>query len=268
MSIGRLVEVPLRDIWKHEEHNFSVWLAENIDTLSEAIGVPLTLLERETFVIENQLEQTGHDHLGKLLTYLTNLDGKKAIWIVREHREEYAWAIQWFNEFSPENIAFSLVQVKVYRIGDSAPAPSFSIIVRPSAESRALERIAVGMARWDDGCMEAYSEDLRQRIVRSVAGGMTQPEAARVFQVGERTVKRYLQQWRETGSLSAKPRPGKTPLISVAQYPTVLAQLAASPDATLAIHCETWQAATGVKVSRSLWCRIERTVGWTRKKRR
>jgi len=116
--------------------------------------------------------------------------------------------------------------------------------------------------------MKAYSEDLRHRIVRAVAGGMSQPEAARVFQVGERTVKRYWQQWRATGTLAPKSPPGAVPLIAPAQYPAVLAQLTATPDATLADHCAAWHEATGVKVSRSLWCRVERTVGWTRKKRR
>ncbi len=116
--------------------------------------------------------------------------------------------------------------------------------------------------------MEAYSEDLRQRIVQAVEGGMSQTEAARVFSVGERTMKRYLHQWRTTGTLAPKPQPGKVPSILVAQYPAVLTQLAASPDATLAGHCATWEAATGVAVSRSVWCRVERKVAWARKKRR
>lgn len=116
--------------------------------------------------------------------------------------------------------------------------------------------------------MEAYSEDLRRRIVNAVEGGMSQPDAARVFSVGERTVKRYLHQWRTTGTLAPKPHPGKAPAIAAAQYPAVLAQLLATPDATLAEHCATWEVATGVAVSRSLWCRVERKVAWTRKKRR
>lgn len=97
---------------------------------------------------------------------------------------------------------------------------------------------------------------------------MTHPDAARVFDVGERTVRRYLWQWRETGSLVALSPPGRSPTIGAAQYPAVLAQLAATPDATLAEHCATWEAATGAEISRSLWCRVERQVGWTRKKRR
>lgn len=116
--------------------------------------------------------------------------------------------------------------------------------------------------------MEAYSEDLRQRIVQAVEGGMSQPEAARVFSVGACTVKRYLHQWRTTGTLAPKPQPGKVPAMLVAQYPAVLAQLAVSPDATFAEHCATWEGATGVAVSRSVWCRVERKVEWTRKKRR
>jgi len=115
--------------------------------------------------------------------------------------------------------------------------------------------------------MNAYSEDRRQRIVRAVQGGMTHPEAARVFAVSERTVRRYLSQWRQQGTLAPLPRPGKPPTIGISQYPAVIAQLTAAPDATLAAHCQEWEANTGVAVSRSQWCRLERRIGWTRKKR-
>lgn len=116
--------------------------------------------------------------------------------------------------------------------------------------------------------MKAYSLDLRERIVRAVEGGMSQPEAARLFHVGERTVKRYLRQWRTTGSLRCAPRPGKAPAVAADQHPTVLAQLRAAPDATLAEHCARWRERTGTAISPSAWCRLERRVGWTRKKSR
>ena len=114
--------------------------------------------------------------------------------------------------------------------------------------------------------MKAYSLDLRQRIVRAVEGGMSQPEAARVFHVGERTVKRDLHQWRTTGSLAATPLPGRSPTIAPAVYPAVVAQLAAAADATLTEHCDRWQAATGIAVSASTWCRVRQRVAWTHKK--
>ncbi len=101
-SIGKLQRVPLREVWPHEALDFTRWLHENIEILSEAIGVNLSSIEREQsagdfhvdilaedesgnpVIIENQLEKSDHDHLGKLITYLTALDAKTAIWIVSD----------------------------------------------------------------------------------------------------------------------------------------------------------------------------------------
>ena len=114
--------------------------------------------------------------------------------------------------------------------------------------------------------MKAYSDDLRERIVYAVEGGMSRAEAARIFSVGERTVRRYVRRWRATGDLAPKPIPGRPPAVAPAAYPAVVAQLAAAPDATLAEHCDRWEAATGVRVSASTWCRVRAGVGWTVKK--
>ncbi|MGH9932654.1 MAG: hypothetical protein ACREA9_25905 [Pyrinomonadaceae bacterium] len=97
--IGKLEPADLRDLWKHEALNFTSWLADNCDVLKDQLGIDLTVVEKEKSVgpfsvdilakdaagrpviIENQLERTDHDHLGKVLTYLSNLDAKVAIWI-------------------------------------------------------------------------------------------------------------------------------------------------------------------------------------------
>lgn len=153
-SIGKLEAVPVRDLWKHEERGFSAWLEINLDTLSEAIGITLSDPQRELLagnfqvdlvcedengdrvIVENQLEATNHDHLGKLITYLTNLDTKTAIWISTAPRAEHIRAIQWLNETTPDDVAFYLVRLAVYRIAGSAPAPLFTVIVGPSADSK------------------------------------------------------------------------------------------------------------------------------------
>lgn len=153
-DIGKLELVALRELWRHEERGFSAWLEANLDVLSDAIGISLSDPQREllagTFqvdlvaqsatgdrvIIENQLEATDHDHLGKLLTYLTNLEAKAAIWITRSPRAEHIRAIQWLNETTPDDIAFYLVRLAAYRISGSEPAPLFTIIVGPSQESK------------------------------------------------------------------------------------------------------------------------------------
>jgi hypothetical protein len=154
--VGRLEKVDLRKVWIKEAKDFSTWLENNLDILSEQIGFELSPLEREksagafsadifaegpngaTVVIENQLEKTDHDHLGKLITYLSNLEAKTAIWITSEPRPEHITAINWLNEVSPADTAFFLVKVEAYRIGESEPAPLFTSICAPSEEAKQI----------------------------------------------------------------------------------------------------------------------------------
>ncbi len=154
--IGRLERVPLRELWPDEARDFTPWLADNLDLLAEHLGLQLALVEQEasagdfavdivaetekgdTVVIENQLERTDHDHLGKLITYLSNLDAKVAIWITANPRAEHEKAVQWLNELAPADTAFYLVKVEAYRIEESPPAPLFTVVAGPSAESREI----------------------------------------------------------------------------------------------------------------------------------
>ncbi len=158
MSIGKLESVPLRELWKYEERDFSAWLEDNIETLSGVVDASLSAVERgktagsfqvdlvaedgdgNLVIIENQLEKTDHDHLGKVLTYLTNLEAKTAIWITSKPRPEHIRAVAWLNESTPADIAFYLISLAAYRIGDSEPAPLFTIIVAPSQEAKEIGR--------------------------------------------------------------------------------------------------------------------------------
>lgn len=148
--------VSLRDVWKRGETEFTIWLRENMDVLSEQLGFDLSSIESEkpvgtfsadnfaedisgaTVVIENQFEKTDHDHLGKLITYLSNLEAKKAIWITSDPRQEHISAIKWLNEFSPEDTSFYLVKLEAYKIGNSDPGPFFTIITGPSEEIKKI----------------------------------------------------------------------------------------------------------------------------------
>lgn len=149
----RLEEVNIRDLWKHEQYDFSDWLSkeENIEMLGDEIGLTLTDINREVYVgsyrcdlvakdettgikvvIENQLEATNHDHLGKIITYASGLDANVVIWIVKEAREEHRSAIEWLNSNMSKNISFFLIEIRAYRIGNSLPAPKFVIIEKPN----------------------------------------------------------------------------------------------------------------------------------------
>lgn len=149
--IGKINRVPLREVWKNEARDFTTWLEENIDILNEPLDFNLSSAEREKeagkfsvdlvaeddkgnlVVIENQLERSNHDHLGKLITYLTTLGAKKAVWIVSDPRPEHVNAISWLNESS--SASFYLLKVEAVSIGGSDPAPLFTLIVGPSEEA-------------------------------------------------------------------------------------------------------------------------------------
>lgn len=62
----------------------------------------------EAVVIENQIEQSDHEHLGKLITYASGKDAKYIVWIVKDAREEHRAAIEWLNKISDDTIGFSI----------------------------------------------------------------------------------------------------------------------------------------------------------------
>ncbi len=151
-KIGRLKKVSLREVWPREPHDFTPWLAENLDVLNDTIDLSLSIVEREhpagefsadliaedesgnLVIIENQLERSDHDHLGKVITYLTVLGAKAAIWIVSDPRPEHITAISWLNE--SYSVSFYLIKLEAIRIGDSLPAPMLTLIVGSSEESQ------------------------------------------------------------------------------------------------------------------------------------
>lgn len=163
ISLGKLKEVDIRTVWKHEQYDFSKWLSlpENIQELSDTIGLSLTDIETEKFVggyrcdiickdeitgknvlIENQLEPSNHDHLGKIITYASGLDAAVVIWIVQEAREEHASAIEWLNKHTDDDLAFFLIEIHAFTIGDSKPAPQFRIIEQPNEFAKMVKEVS------------------------------------------------------------------------------------------------------------------------------
>jgi len=131
----------------------------------------------------------------------------------------------------------------------------------------ALERWSNRLVRWYAGGMRAYSMDLRERVARAVANGMSKAEAARRYELGLSTVKRYVRLG-AGGSLRPRISPGRPRALDAAGVVALRAQVAAYPDATIAEHQRLWQAAQGTAPSRATLGRALRRVGWTRKKSR
>ena len=116
--------------------------------------------------------------------------------------------------------------------------------------------------------MKAYSEDLRERVVRAVAIGTPRDEVAATFVVSSATITRWLRLKRETGSLAPKPVPGPVAVKTAAVMAALPARLAAHADATLAEQCSWWREASGVEVSTATMSRALTRLGCSRKKSR
>ncbi len=148
LKLGTVEAIPVRQVWNNEPLVFSPWLRDHLDELSAVLGMNLsdgnceestgsfsvdivaTDDDGNVVVIENQLERSDHDHLGKVLTYLASTDAKTAVWITPEPRHEHINAVNWLNESGLAD--FYLIKLEAICIGDSLPAPLFTRIVGPS----------------------------------------------------------------------------------------------------------------------------------------
>lgn len=115
--------------------------------------------------------------------------------------------------------------------------------------------------------MKAYSQDLRERVVRAEDLGYKRADIIKLFGISRATIKRYLKQRCETGHVRRKPIPGRPAKKSAPLHAGLVAQLEDFPDATLEMHCQLWEQTSGEHVSTSTMSRAIRQVGWTRKKK-
>lgn len=161
IQFGTLVDVEARSAWGHEAHDFTPWLADNLDRLSDALGIPLELTGREVscgrysadilatnpadqsvVLIENQLEASDHTHLGQILTYLAGLDAHVMVWLAPNFREEHLSAIRWLNQHTDETFSFFAVKLRVVRISQSPLAPLFEVLEKPNSWDKSLRSTA------------------------------------------------------------------------------------------------------------------------------
>lgn len=120
--LGKLEKIDLRTVWSHEAYDFTNWLAEeeNLNLLGEEVGIDLKLIKTEAdvgrynvdilaeeentghkIIIENQLEMTDHDHLGKIITYASGYDANIIIWIVKDVRDMHSMKYTQFYTLLP-----------------------------------------------------------------------------------------------------------------------------------------------------------------------
>lgn len=163
MKLGRLEKLDLRTFWKREATEFTPWLAkeENIQLLSETIGIELEVQSQEESVgpfsadilckdtindhfvlIENQLERTDHLHLGQLMTYAAGLDAVTIIWIAQKFTEEHRAALDWLNRITEDTFNFFGIEIELYKIGESDPAPMFNLVSKPNDWTKQVKKSA------------------------------------------------------------------------------------------------------------------------------
>ena len=162
-ELGTLQQVDLRNVWQHEQYHFTPWLAEadNLAVLGATLGLDLELrgvevavgpyaadivctdvLTQTPVLIENQLARTDHSHLGQILTYAAGLEAKTVIWVASGFTDEHRAAVDWLNEITNEGWQFFALEIQLWRIGTSPPAPRFNVVCRPNDWSRAVREEA------------------------------------------------------------------------------------------------------------------------------
>lgn len=186
-TLGKIEKISdLRTIWPHEAYDFSKWLSheENLSLLSDAVGINIVLEELESsvgsfsvdlfakeegtgrkIIIENQLEDTNHDHLGKIITYASGKGAEVIIWIVKRARDEHKQAIEWLNLHTDENVGFFLIEIELWKIGGSLPAPMFNVVEKPNDWTKTM-KVVEGLSAtqklyleyWEAFCGYAFAK--------------------------------------------------------------------------------------------------------------
>lgn len=175
VNVTALTPVDLREVWPNEASDFTPWLAANLNALGSVLGLDLELQETEAkvgpfnvdvlakevdsdrnVVIENQLEDTNHDHLGKVLTYAAGYNADVMVWVVKKFRDEHRQAIDWLNQRTDEDTHFYGVVVRAVKIGQSDPAYVFELAAQPNQARKNVKSVSSSVRPIKDG--EKYRE--------------------------------------------------------------------------------------------------------------
>lgn len=158
MKLVKQKQISPRKMWPNEQLDFTPWLVEHIEELGEKIGMDLEVLGREVsvgpysadilakdigsndyVVIENQLEKTNHDHLGKSITYASALNAKTIVWIATDFTEEHKKAFDWLNDNTNEDLAFWAIQLELWQVGEDTASMRFNIVCRPNSDIKTIK---------------------------------------------------------------------------------------------------------------------------------
>lgn len=179
-DLGRLEKIDVRSEWADEARDFTPWLAEeNLDLLEDTIGIDLELeatekpvgpfnadilckdtVEDQWVLIENQLKRTDHKHLGQLLTYASGLGAVTIVWVSDRFNDQHRSALDWLNDITDEGINFFGLEIELWQIGDSPPAPKFNVVSKPNDWSNRVSDAAEDeeLTEFDEAQLDFWTE--------------------------------------------------------------------------------------------------------------
>jgi len=211
-QLGRLQKVEIRNAWETEDRDFTPWLAEenNLKILGDSINLDLELeaveknvgpfradilckdTQNDSWVlIENQLEKTDHKHLGQLMTYAAGLQAVTIVWVADKFAEEHRAAMDWLNEITGDRFRFFGLEIELWQIDNSNPAPKFNVVTKPNNWSRSVSEASNKIASNADSplkqlqqeywaCLESYLTDQASFIKSQTP----RPQHWMVFSIG------------------------------------------------------------------------------------
>lgn len=162
MQFGNISNVDMKAIWPGEATDFTPWLSQNINVISDKIGMELELQEVEAdaggfsadivardistnkiVIIENQFGTTDHKHLGQIITYASVLGASTVIWIAESLRSEHKAAIDFLNQNLKDTLKFFALEVSLIKIDNSNPAYVFSVVSQPLDHNTASAKTVI-----------------------------------------------------------------------------------------------------------------------------
>ena len=180
IQVGTLQSVPIREVWRDEARDLTPWLAENPTLLDEALGLELELEGQEVavgpfsadllfrdvssgqlVVVENLINPTDHDHLGKVITYAAGLGAHHVVLLAERFRPEHRSALTWLNSISDDDHCFFGLSLEVWKIEDSTPAPRLRLEVQPDDWARTVRSTAShALTDHQQACLDFWGEFL------------------------------------------------------------------------------------------------------------
>jgi Domain of unknown function (DUF4268) len=149
LGLGRLERLDLHSFWGEDLPDLMPWFTQNLDLLSQTLGIEITPLRRgiqidqgslqvlgtdpqgRLVIVENKLEPTRDNHLGELIINASSIESAVVVWVSPRFPDEHRRTLEWLNDRTDDKVDFFAVEIGLVRIGRSLPAPVLDVVVQP-----------------------------------------------------------------------------------------------------------------------------------------